>query len=149
MAKAFDATTKRLIEMHPKDWLALAGLPVGERVEVVDADLSTFTSAAAELIRAVGDRSYLANGELEAGAKVKLDRQTLLYNVLCSHLYDLDTMSVVVLLRPQALSPAVTGGVSRQPAPDCFLNFRYRLIRLWEHPVEAILAGGVGTLPLA
>jgi hypothetical protein len=27
MAKAFDATTARLIEAHPADWIAVVGLP--------------------------------------------------------------------------------------------------------------------------
>ena len=33
--------------------------------------------------------------------------------------------------------------------PDCSLDFRYRVIRVWELPVERLLEGNVGTLPLA
>src|SRR5262249_26483264 len=29
------------------------------------------------------------------------------------------------------------------------LRFRYRVIRAWEQPVEAVLEGGLGTLPMA
>lgn len=51
MAKRFDSTTKQLVEEHPADWLALAGLPSWPPAEVVDADLSSFTHAADKLIR--------------------------------------------------------------------------------------------------
>jgi hypothetical protein len=51
MAKAFDATTKQLVEAHPADWLAYAGLPAGDSIRIVDADLSSFSFAADKVIR--------------------------------------------------------------------------------------------------
>jgi hypothetical protein len=57
--------------------------------------------------------------------------------------------SVAILLRPQAHSPRVTGSVLDVAAPDARLHFAYRLIRVWEQPVGSLLAGGLGTLPMA
>ena len=46
MAKRYDATIKQLVEAYPADWLALARLPAGDNLEVIDADLSTVSPAA-------------------------------------------------------------------------------------------------------
>ena len=37
----------------------------------------------------------------------------------------------------------------RPPLGGCSVRFSYQVIRVWEWPVEALLAGGLGTLPLA
>ena len=53
------------------------------------------------------------------------------------------------LLRPGADSPRITGSVRDVTAPDARIDFAYRVIRAWELPVEEVLAGGLGILPLA
>jgi predicted transposase YdaD len=58
--------------------------------------------------------------------------------------------SVVVLLRPQADSPALTGLRQRGFPKELPYNvFGYRVIRVWQIAPELLLAGGLGTLPLA
>jgi hypothetical protein len=37
----------------------------------------------------------------------------------------------------------------RLPEDDIYLTFRYRVVRVWEQPVDALLSGPVTTLPLA
>jgi predicted transposase YdaD len=32
---------------------------------------------------------------------------------------------------------------------SCYLQFHYHVVRVWQKPVEAVLTGGLGTLPLA
>lgn len=151
MAKEYDATTKQLIESYPADWLAFAGLPVpaGVGPKVVDAELSSITAAADKLIRVGGAEPYLAHLELQSGADPSLDTRVLLYNVLARWRHRLPVRSVVVLLRPEAQSPRVSGRVLDVAAPDARLDFVYRLVRAWEQPVESLLAGGLGTLPMA
>jgi hypothetical protein len=39
--KAYDATLKHLVEARPTDWLAYLGMPIGSKIEAVDADLSS------------------------------------------------------------------------------------------------------------
>ena len=53
MSKPFDATTKYLIDLSPRDWLSLAGvvLPPDAVLEPFDADLSTVSADAVRLIR--------------------------------------------------------------------------------------------------
>ena len=58
--------------------------------------------------------------------------------------------SVAVLLHPAADSPALTGLWQRQfPGEPAYSVFRYQVLRIWKLPVEMLLDGGVGTLPLA
>jgi predicted transposase YdaD len=153
MAKAYDSTTKHLIEAHPRDWLALAGMPIPaspDAVSVVDADLSVMTTAADKLIRvSAGDASYLAHVEFQSSADADLDRRILVYNVLGRWRHRMPVRSVVLLLRPQAAAKSVTGSVTEVLAHDARLEFSYRLVRVWELPVETLLSGGLGLLPIA
>jgi predicted transposase YdaD len=64
--------------------------------------------------------------------------------------HNLPVLSVAVLLHPGADSPQLTGRVERALAgeePHAFL--RYQVLRVWRLPVEGVLRGGLGTLPLA
>jgi hypothetical protein len=57
--KPFDAATKHLVDTKPADWLEYVGLPSGP-VEVIDADLSTVTAAADEVLRVLEPTPWLA-----------------------------------------------------------------------------------------
>lgn len=149
MAKAFDATTKQLVEAHPADWLAYAGLPAGESIRIVDADLSSFSFAADKVIRVDGPFPYIAHFEFQSRADPDLDRRILLYNVLLRYRHGLPVRSIVILLRPEALSPSNTGGFEDSGWPENRLEFSYKLLRVWEQPAALALAGGLGTVPLA
>lgn len=149
MAEAFDATTKALIEAHPADWLALAGLPLGTSIRVVDADVSPVTAAADKVIFVDGPEPYIAHFELQAGADVGLDARVLLYNVLLRWRHRVPVRSVIILLRCEAQTAGATGTVRHTGGPGSKLEFEYTVVRVWEHPPEAFLAGGLGIAPLA
>lgn len=58
--------------------------------------------------------------------------------------------SVVILLRPEADGPELTGHrESRRPDGKLISEFHYDILRLWQLQPEDILSGGLGTLPLA
>ena len=64
--------------------------------------------------------------------------------------HGLPVESVVVLLRPSAHGPVMTGRVRiARPEHVPYLGFDHRIVRAWRQPVDAVLAGGLGTLPLA
>ena len=67
-----------------------------------------------------------------------------------SYRHGLPVHSVIVLLCPEADGPELTG-VLHQESPDgrCRLEFHYQVVRVWELDVAELLAGGIGTLPLA
>jgi predicted transposase YdaD len=145
----FDATTKELIENQPADWLVYLGFS-RVAVEVINADLSTVTAAADKVLRVREPTPWLVHLELQASRDVELPDRHLQYNVLLKRRHRLPVRSVIVLLRPEADGPELTGVLEHHlPDGEEYLRFRYRVVRVWERPVEAVLAGGLGTLPLA
>jgi predicted transposase YdaD len=150
MPKPFDATLKELVEAYPHDWLAQLAMPASLPVDVIDADLFTITTQADKVLRVHEAIPWLLHLELQASRDPDLVRRAHRYNVLLYYRHDLPVHSVLVLLRREADDPALTGVVRVQPPHGrSLLEFRYEVMRLWQWPVEAILEGGVGTLPLA
>jgi hypothetical protein len=150
MPKRFDATGKHLLEAHAGDWTEYLDLQGRKRISVIDANLSTVTAEADKVLRIEDPGPYLAHVELQAGYERHLGQRLLRYNVLLQSRHRLPVQSVVVLLRPQADGPAMTGVVqSRLPGGECYLEFHYKIVRAWQKPVEEVLAGGLGTLPMA
>jgi hypothetical protein len=147
----YDTVSKHLITARPRDWLALAGLPAGRSARAVDTDLSTIAKVPDKLIRVAGAPGgpYLAHVEFQAGRESNLDRRVLVYNVLAGWRHRLPVRSTVFLLRPRAAPPVVRGQVRDTSDEHHGLSFDYRLVRVWELPVTDLLAGGLGTLPLA
>jgi len=149
MPKPYDITTKYLIESRPQDWLRLLGLPLGE-VEILDADLSTVIAEADKLIRVNAEQPYIAHLEMQASYKPDMADRFMVYNVLAGYRTGLPVNTSVFLLRPEA-----DGAVMRQPihkrflAQEPYLQFHFRVVRLWQEPVEKYLEGGLASLPLA
>ena len=150
MPKPFDATTKHLVETYPGAWLDYLRLGTGGQVAVIDADLSTVTAEADKVMRIDDPMPWLVHLELQATYDRTLGDRLLRYNVLLHSRHGLGVRSVAVLLRPAADGPALTGRVEwHLPDDPRYLEFRYRIFRTWHQPVERVLAGGLGTLPLA
>lgn len=154
VAKPFDAATKQLVEMRPADWVAFLRLPLGDAV-LMETDLATITTEADRVIRVEASPTpYLLHLEFQASYKEDLPERLLRYNVLLRYRHKLPVQSAVLLLRREADGPAMTGElrygrpgalVSDKPA----LWFHYDVIRVHQEPVEALLSGGVTTLPFA
>src|SRR5205823_5585325 len=113
MPQPFDATTKDLVETHPEDWLEYLGLRRAA-VEVVDADVSTVTAAADKVLRVLEPDPWLMHLELQASRDRELPDRKLLYSVLLEHRHGLPVESTVVLLRPEAEGPELTGFLERR-----------------------------------
>ena len=149
--KPFDATLKELVECGPSDWPMLAGLPRAP-ARVVDADIATVSGAADKVLRVEGATPYLLHLEFLSGHDAA-DQPRLLHkrNLLLEDRHDLDVRTPVLVLRREADSRTLTGFRGRvypgEAEPYTF--FRYQVLRVWEMPVEPLLAGGLGTLPLA
>lgn len=73
----------------------------------------------------------------------------LRYNVMISYRHQIPVRSMLVLLRPKAWSPRLTGAHEISlPGGDAYLRFRYDVVKAWEHRAEDVLKGGLATLPL-
>jgi len=149
MPLPFDATLKDLVREYPADWVsALLAPPQEKSVRLVAPDLSTVT-AFADVVLMVGEE-YLLHADFQTGPDANLPRRVLLYNVLLYHHFGLPVHSVVVLLRPRADRGDLTGRVRYEVRSGRgALDFTFEVVRIWERPVESLLEGGLGTLPLA
>jgi len=140
---------KHLVETYPLAWLEYVGLPTA-RAEVIDTDLATVTASADKIIKVYTELPYLAHLEFQSNYDARLGDRTLFYNVVERHRQRLPVRSVVILLRRKADGPAMTGRVRYEESDgEVTLEFRYHVVRVWEKPAEAVLAGPLGTLPLA
>jgi predicted transposase YdaD len=152
MPKDYDATVKSLSDLSPADWVPLVGRPPAP-VTVVDADNSVIMSGAVDkLLRVHADPEYLLHLDFQAGHdSAQLPRRLKLYNAVQEYKYGLPVLSVAVLLHPGADSPQLTGLCQRLlPGEDApYSLLRYGVLRVWELPVEQLLNGGLGLLPLA
>ena len=149
MSKPFDTAMKHRVEAYPLAWLEYVGLPTA-RAEVIDTDLATVTAGADKLIKVYTDPPYLTHLEFQSNYDALMGDRTLFYNVVERHRQRLPVRSVVILLRRKADGPAMTGRVRYEELDgEVTLEFRYRVVRVWEKPVAAVLAGPLGTRPLA
>jgi predicted transposase YdaD len=149
MALPYDATTKDLFR-YPADWLQRLHLEVHGPVEVIETDLSTVTATADKVLHIGEAQPWLLHLELQASRDLTLPRRLLKYNGLLHDHHELPVYSVVVLLRKEADDSALTGVIQYPSRPDLGgLDFRFRVVRVWEWSVEEVLSGGLGTLPLA
>jgi predicted transposase YdaD len=149
--KPFDPTLKDLVETNPADWVALANLPRAT-THVIDADIATVSGAGDKVLRVETDPPYLLHLEFLAGHDAA-DQPRLLHkrNLLLEDRHDLDVQTVAVVLRPEADSPHLNEFRSRtfRGATKPYMTFTYHVCRAWQLPVEKLLRGGPGTLPLA
>jgi predicted transposase YdaD len=150
VSKVFDATTRHLLEIGPRDWLALAGIQTAAPVDLINSDLSTITTEADKVIRIADASPWLVHLELQSGLDAMLPLRLARYNVLLGYRHRLPVLSIAILLRPEADSEHFGGTLRLQLADGfCYLDFRYRVIRTWQQSVARILNGGIATLPLA
>lgn len=91
---------------------------------------------------------YLVHVEFQTVRDRALDLRMLRYNVWATERYGLPVRSVAFLFRRQAAA-GVTGRVHAGTGDGWLLDFRYTVVRLYNLPVELILAGPIGTIGLA
>jgi predicted transposase YdaD len=148
--KPFDPTLKTLVEAGPADWTVFAGQPAAP-TRIIDADIATISGAADKVLQVEAKPPYILHLEFVTGHDAAaLPTSFNKRNVLLDHRHGMLVRTVVILLRPSADSPALTGIHQRAFPEEAPYNiFGYRVIRVWQIPSERLLAGGLATLPLA
>jgi predicted transposase YdaD len=139
-----------LIESDPVGWLTWLGLPVDGPVRPLDSEVSTALAEVDKVLRVDGALPWLAHLEVQTGRDPELPSRLLQYHALLRHRDKIPVESTVVLLRRGADGPELSGrldqvGVTGNPT----IMFWFRVVRIWEQPVDALLNGGLGVLPLA
>jgi len=152
MPKPFDAAMRELFELEPAAWLQFLGIPVADpsQVSVIDSNLSTFTAEADKVVRVAGDQPLIVHTEFLSGRDLAYPEQAHWYNTLLARRHQVPVWSVLVLLRPAADGPELTGDYEREVAGrGKNLWFRYDVIRVWLEAPERLLTAGLPLLPLA
>jgi hypothetical protein len=150
MPMAFDATLKELTQLFTHDYEVALRLTGPAPFRVVNVDLSTVTAATdVVFVRgdppdAVVDVNFYAGRDPDAQATVHL------YNALLYKRFRVPVHSVVVLLRPAADDAGLDAGLHYAVWPERGRSGHdVEVVRLWRQPVEQLLEGGPGILPLA
>lgn len=150
MAMIFDATMKDLARGNAEDFATTFDqLPSGP-LSLLNVDLSTITTAA-DLVIGIGQPLHeILHLDFQASAAATKHADILVYNALLYRHCLVPVHSIIILLRSQAVHFNLDGLVryASRPARGS-MNFSYEVVRLWEWPAEQLLAGGLGTVPLA
>ncbi|RUL88909.1 RpnC/YadD family protein [Tautonia sociabilis] len=148
--KPYDATVKKLLEADPASWLRLLlGREAGP-ARLLNADLATVVSEADEILQVESEPPWLVHVEFQSSHDPALPLRLQRYNLLVRYRHGLPVQSIAFLLRREADGPGLTGEL-RHLLPDGRENHRFRfdVLRAWELPLDLLLSGGLGTLPLA
>jgi len=152
MSKPYDATMRRLIELEPAAWLRFLHVPITDpgRVRVIDSNLSTVTAEADKVLWVDESEPWIEHVELQAARNIDLPDTVHYYNTSLGRSCKVPVHSTVVLLRPAADGPDVTGVYERRYRNgDVYDSFRYDVLRIWQRPVKEVLTAGLPVLPLA
>jgi hypothetical protein len=146
----FDATLKDMGRDAPADFLKTFDRTPVEPLTLLNVDLSTVTTSA-DLIIGVGDLLVeVIHIDFQSSAAAWKHADTLVYNALLFREYRVPVHSIVLLLRPQAAHSNVNGAVNYATrSRRGKMEFSYELVPIWTWPADALLAGPLGTAPLA
>jgi hypothetical protein len=150
MPMPFDATLKDLGRDAPADVLATFDRPPTAALSLLNVDLSTVTTAA-DLVIGLGDPlAEIVHLDFQASAAAWKHTDILVYQALLFRQYHVPVHSIVILLRPQAAHANLNGSINFSPRPGRGkMDFGYEVLPLWERPADQLLAGALGTAPLA
>jgi hypothetical protein len=150
MPLPFDATLKDMTRKYTRDFEVALGLAGPQPATVLNVDLSV-VSAATDVVLGYGDPlEKVVDLNYQAGHDRNLPRRALMYNTLLHYHNEVPVHTLIVLLRPEADDSALTGRLrytGREHRGK--MDFTYEVERLWRWPVQRLLTGGRGTLPLA
>jgi hypothetical protein len=149
MPLPFDATLKDLVRTYAADFAASLGLGDLAPLVPLNVELSTL-SAATDVALGHGDPPDLVvDLNFQSSRDTDAARRVMLYHAALHLRYRVPVHSIVVLLRPAADDPALTGKLGYLPRPrKGKMEFGYEVVRLWQMPVRRILAGGWERWPL-
>jgi hypothetical protein len=151
MNKPFDAVGKDAFELAPAGWVAIFGQPRPEsQVWLIDADLSGAVTTATDKVFHVNDpEPWLILAEIQSSWDGDLPCDMLRRYAMLKHRHRKTVSCVVVLLRPEANSSGMTGRFYQPDPINGGWDFPFKVIPLWEQPVETFLTGPIALLPFA
>jgi hypothetical protein len=148
MSLPFDATLKDILSEAPADLCKAFRLPIAEPMESLNVDLSTI-SAATDIAIGYGEPvQEIVDLNFQSGPDPHIDARVHLYNAAFHLRFHVPVRSLLILLRPKAETPGLTGKLTYLAGKKRVI-FPYEVIRMWREPVRPFLEGGLALLPLA
>jgi hypothetical protein len=148
--RPFDVSGSFLVELDPPGWLDWIGLPVEGPVQSIESDVGTVLAEVDKVLRIEASRPWLAHIELQANHDPELPFRLLEYHALLLRRHKIRVETTLVLLRPSADDLDLNGRFEQAGViHEITATLRYRVLRLWETPVEELLSGGLGVAMLA
>jgi predicted transposase YdaD len=150
--KTYDVTWKELVEPYTADWAMLVSPQPVQHAEIVDADVSTLSGASDKVIRVQsGGVDWLLNLEAQADHDLTLPERLHFNATVLRRRHSLPVRSAALLLRREANASNMTGEMLWHfpGETDPQLAFRFQVLRVWQLPLEPLLTGSLGVLPLA
>jgi hypothetical protein len=93
---------------------------------------------------------WIIHIEFQAGRDVDLVDRVHMYSTLLHSHHKVPVRTVLILLRPAADGPELTGLLEKKwHDGEVYDSFRYHMVRVWEEPMDVLLASGLTILPLA
>ena len=133
----------------PPGWIASGSARPGP-VSVIDSEIATLTASADKVLKVGRRNPYLLNLKPHSYHDKELARKLWYRQVALDYKHDLPVLTVLILLRKAADSPALSGSYERHLPDGSLANqYNYRVVRLWEEDPDAYLTGGVNLVPLA
>src|SRR5262245_39704798 len=125
----FDATLKNLAHDDPRAIPATFDRPPPPTVSLLNVDLSTVTTAADFVVGLGAQTQEIVHLDFQASASATKQADVLVYNALLHRQYLVPVHSIVVLLRPQAAHPNLSGIVNYAARPGRGgMNFGYEVV---------------------
>ena len=150
MPFTFDATLKDMGRDSPHGFLAAFDQPPTLPVKLLNVDLSVVT-AAADLVIGLGEPlKEIVQLDFQSSAAAWKHADLMVYHALLHAQFHVPVHTVIVLLRPEAAHPNLTGSIRYTPRRGRGrMNFGYEVIRLGRRPAEELLNADLGVTPLA
>ena len=148
--RPYDVSVSYLIELDPEGWLDWLGLPADGPVESIESDVGTVLAEVDKILLVNGPKPWIAHIEIQANRDPRLPARLLQYFGLVHYKRSERIETIVVLLRPEADGPELTGKYAPQgESGPTNATLEYHVVRLWERPADELVNGGIGISPLA
>jgi hypothetical protein len=139
---SFDSTFKALIDIDPLGWARFVSNLAIVDAHSVDTSLHETQRVVDRLMNVgVGTERFLIHIEFQAGHDgFQMPGRLLRYNADIMLRHRIPALSCVILLNTEADSPALSGVFTEKlPVLGQYIQFDYRVCRLWEEPLERFL----------
>lgn len=145
-----DVSMKHAMAEFPQDWAEFVGVCKGTPVRVVDSDVSTVATLADKVIEVLAAKPFVLHLEPQSYYDKSLDIRMFEANGRLTKRHEQFVHTCVLLLDRRAWGLGNTGRYhEKSPIGVGHVDFQYDTLKVWELPVQKVLAAGIGLLPLA